>query len=243
MVKKTGALLWGILAWINVETKSNAQCIWPEVSPGSYTDSVQTVHSRFLKQIQDIQQNPCQPGGIVFTGSSSIRIWKNLASDFPDLPVCNTGFGGSTLPELLHYLPQLVLNQKPKGLVVYCGENDISLPYSTVADIVDQFRQLADSLNLHLPKIPIWYISVKPSLRSRAFLVKQECVNREIQAIIAAQHSTRWHYVDVRTPMLSPEGEPRPDLFLRDGLHMNENGYKIWQTQLQNKIAPYWLHK
>jgi hypothetical protein len=37
------------------------------------------------------------PGGIVFTGSSSIRLWTTLAGDFPAHRVLNRGFGGSEL--------------------------------------------------------------------------------------------------------------------------------------------------
>jgi lysophospholipase L1-like esterase len=219
--------------------KGQYACVWPEGIPKAYVDSVNSVNTRFLNQIQKIDTNTCSPNRIVFTGSSSVRLWKNLANDFPHIAICNTGFGGSTLPELITYLPQLVLKQKPKGLVVYCGENDISLAYSTVDDIIEQFERLVDSLNLHLPSIPIWYISVKPSILSRAYLEKQDCVNTKIQALFKTQTIQRWFFVDVRSGMLNPEGEPRPELFLRDGLHMNEQGYQIWKTQLQNAFDSY----
>ncbi|MBM3170236.1 MAG: G-D-S-L family lipolytic protein [Bacteroidetes bacterium] len=232
---------WGLLgSFLAFSIGLKAQCSWTEGTPNTYTDSVKKVETRFFNQIQVIAANPCKQGGIVFTGSSSIRLWKNIESSFPDLPVCNTGFGGSTLPELLKYLPELILNHKPKGLVIYCGENDISLPYSTVSDVVGQFKLLFDTLNFHLPSIPVWFISVKPSLLSRHFLEKQNCVNNEIKSILTTDKTQRWEFVDVRSPMLNEEGEPRPDLFLRDGLHMNENGYKIWQEQLQTLIYPKW---
>src|SRR5437763_4245357 len=47
---------------------------------------------------------PPAAGGIVFVGSSTIRLWASLVDDFPGLPVLNRGFGGSTFPEALHYL-------------------------------------------------------------------------------------------------------------------------------------------
>lgn len=222
--------------------KGQNLCLWPEGIPNAYVDSVNAVNTRFLTQIQQIEANPCKPNRIVFTGSSSIRLWKNLAGDLPDIPVCNTGFGGSTLPELITYLPQLVLNQKPKGLVIYCGENDISLPYSTVDDIVEQFHHLVDSLNRYLPNIPIWYISIKPSLLSRQYLEKQACVNDKIEALFKSQSIPRWRYIDVRSSMLTLEGEPQPDLFLRDGLHMNELGYRIWKEHLLKAFDAY-LHE
>jgi lysophospholipase L1-like esterase len=35
-------------------------------------------------------------------------------------------------------------------------------------------------------------------------------------------------FLDVATPMLGPNGKPRPELFSEDGLHMNERGYALW---------------
>ena len=217
-----------------------SQCLWTDSISGSYVDSVHAVSSRFNQQILAIKEQVCPTNSIVFTGSSSIRIWKTLASDFPDFPVCNTGFGGSTLPELITYLPELVYNHNPNGLVIYCGENDISLFYSTIDDIVHQFERLADSLNLHLPKIPIWFISVKPSLLSRQYLEKQNCINQRIKARIDSFPDHRWHFINIQTAMLSPEGEPNPTLFLKDGLHMNAQGYQIWRKIIADEIGKSW---
>jgi lysophospholipase L1-like esterase len=42
-------------------------------------------------------------------------------------------------------------------------------------------------------------------------------------------------YLDTATSMLNAEDQPKPQIFLDDSLHMNEEGYKIW-----NKIiSPY----
>ena len=38
---------------------------------------------------------PLAQGGVLFTGSSSIRLWKTLAEDFPGVALANRGFGGS----------------------------------------------------------------------------------------------------------------------------------------------------
>src|SRR5438874_11830761 len=54
---------------------------------------------------------PTPPGGIVFTGSSTIRLW-DLGKSFPDLAPLNRGFGGSHLADVRAYLPRLVLKHK-----------------------------------------------------------------------------------------------------------------------------------
>ncbi|MDA0930086.1 MAG: GDSL-type esterase/lipase family protein [Bacteroidetes bacterium] len=231
-------LLWAVLLHFAPLLKS--QCLWTDSISGSYVDSVNAVGARFIQQINAIKERKCPSNALVFTGSSSIRIWKTLASDFPDLPVCNTGFGGSTLPELITYLPELVYNHAPKGLLIYCGENDISLYYSKIDDIINQFEQMADSLNRHLPNAQIWFLSIKPSLLSRQYLEKQNCINRRIKARIESFPGNRWHFINIQTAMLSPDGEPNPNLFLKDGLHMNAQGYQIWKQIIQDELGKSW---
>ena len=68
---------------------------------------------------------PTPPGGIVFTGSSTIRLW-DLAKGFPDLAPLNRGFGGSHLADVRAYLPRLVLKHKPRLVVIRAGGNDLA---------------------------------------------------------------------------------------------------------------------
>src|SRR6478752_1255994 len=63
-------------------------------------------------------------GGVLFIGSSSIRVWKTAESDFADLMAVNRGFGGSHLEDVIFYAPRIVLPYKPKLIVLYAGEND-----------------------------------------------------------------------------------------------------------------------
>ncbi len=43
-------------------------------------------------------------------------------------------------------------------------------------------------------------------------------------------------FVDVWSPMLDEEGEPKKDIFLGDKLYMNAKGYEIWRETLAPKI-------
>ena len=40
-------------------------------------------------------------------------------------------------------------------------------------------------------------------------------------------------FLDVEKPMQDSAGQLRSDLFLKDGLHLNEAGYKVWAEQLR----------
>jgi hypothetical protein len=44
---------------------------------------------------------------VLFVGSSSIVFWETSLS-FPDLPIINRGFGGASLPEIIHYYDDVI---------------------------------------------------------------------------------------------------------------------------------------
>jgi lysophospholipase L1-like esterase len=169
------------------------------------------------------------PGGIVFFGSSSIRLWRSLASDFPGLPVVNRGFGGSTLPEATHYLPRIVLPHRPRTIVLYEGDNDLTFgwaPQQVAADYARFVRVVRDAL----PGTRIVFISVKPSPSRWQLVDQQRELNRLVRQMAA--RDTLQTFVDVFTPMLGANGRPRPELFLADSLHMTPAGYVVWREQL-----------
>src|SRR3954470_6470751 len=58
------------------------------------------------------KKNSVPTGGVLFYGSSSIRLWKSMKEDFPGLNVLNHGFGGSTAPDALRYFDRLVVPVK-----------------------------------------------------------------------------------------------------------------------------------
>lgn len=171
-------------------------------------------------------------GGIVFIGSSSIKRWTSLADDFAGLPVLNHGFGGSQLADSVHYADRLVMAYKPRAVVVYAGENDINAGKSPEAVHAD-FNAFRAKVHAALPKTRILYIAMKPSPSRWKLREKFERGNRLIADECA--RDPRLQFVDVWPPMLDAAGQPRPELFVKDMLHMNETGYAIWKKIL----APY----
>src|SRR5688500_17320352 len=58
-----------------------------------------TDSSRWELDIQAFEREDAvvrrRPGSVVFVGSSSIRLWQSLDTDFPGVAIINRGFGGS----------------------------------------------------------------------------------------------------------------------------------------------------
>jgi lysophospholipase L1-like esterase len=169
---------------------------------------------------------PPPPGGIVFTGSSSIRLWTTLSSDFPGLPVINRGFGGSQVPDVLALVDRLVIKYRPRQVVIYCGGNDINAGRSA-ADVVADTKALVRAIHAQLPQARIAYISVAPNPARWSQIQTVRAVNRALADWMTAD--PRLTFIDVHRHMLGPDGMPKPEIFVDDRLHMNEKGYAIWR--------------
>lgn len=174
----------------------------------------------------DVKQRP-EPGGVLFVGSSSIRLWDALETEFADARVIKRGFGGSRLSDCVKLLDRLVIKYRPRTVLLYAGDNDLA-EGSTPEQVLERVKAFADGVHGRLPQTNVTFISIKPSPARRALISKARAANRLVQAY-AALHP-RVDYIDVFTPMLAADGSPRLELFRRDALHLNEAGYALWRT-------------
>ncbi len=169
---------------------------------------------------------------ILFTGSSSIRLWEDLAARFPDKKVLNRGFGGSGLEDLTYYANRIIYPYKPKQIIIYAGENDIAAGKSP-EQVLTSFQTLIKVIRKQLPRTPIAYISMKPSPSRSDKLLQISQANSLIKEYLRTVK--RATYINVFDKMLDENKQPRPELFVLDNLHMNKQGYDIWTET----IRPY----
>jgi lysophospholipase L1-like esterase len=173
--------------------------------------------------------SPPPLGGVVFIGSSSIQAWPTLAADFPGVPVLNRGFGGSTLADVVYYADRILLPYRPRLVVLYAGDNDLALG-RTPERVLADYRAFVARLRADRPQALVAFVSIKPSPARRIYIDRVREANRLIQAEIA--RDSLQVYIDVFTPMLDASGQPRPELFVADSLHMTRTGYVLWRALL-----------
>ncbi|MHC4207259.1 MAG: GDSL-type esterase/lipase family protein [Planctomycetota bacterium] len=181
---------------------------------------------------------PANP--VLFVGSSSIRVWPDLAGDFPDYPVMNRGFGGSKMSDVLYYFDRIVAPYDPVLILVYEGDNDLAAGMSVDQVYVDylEFLTLVDE---QLPNVDVAFIATKPSPSRSRYLEVTRQLNTRFQDL-ASNNSHLW-YIDVFNPMLNEDGQPRPELFVSDMLHMNAAGYELWQSIIEPVLAAWAMPK
>jgi len=175
------------------------------------------------------------PGGVVFAGSSSVRLW-DLAGSFPDLRPLNAGFGGSRIADSDRFAPRLIHPWNPRTVVLYAGDNDLAGGL-TPDEVVRDFQAFATGLHAVLPDCRLVFLSIKPSASRWHLWPRAEEANARIRALCEAVGEPRLCFVDVSTPLLAADGRPDPQLFLEDRLHLNAAGYRKWHAVLAPVLA------
>jgi hypothetical protein len=179
--------------------------------------------------------NPPPKNAILFLGSSSIRKWTTLARDFPGHKVFNRGFGGSQLSDSIYYFDRIVLPYKPKMIVLYAGSNDIDAG-KTPETVVDDCKAFVRKVEGALPETKVAFISINASQSRWKDVKKIKQANRQIAAFMAKNEKRV--FIDTFPAMLDSAGEPRPDLYVWDRLHLNAKGYAIWTTIISPYLGP-----
>jgi lysophospholipase L1-like esterase len=182
---------------------------------------------------QDAADPPPQ-NAAVFVGSSSIRMW-DLSKSFPETPAINRGFGGSQACDAAHFAEQLVIKHRPRVVVFYSGDNDIAAG-KTAEQVHRDVREFVGKVRKALPETTIVIFSIKPSIARWKLRDAMQAANKLVAAD-AAEKDSHLVFLDVWPAMLGDDGEPRKELFREDGLHMNDEGYKLWSEMLQPHLA------
>jgi len=172
---------------------------------------------------------------VLFIGSSSIVYWETSIS-FPEFPIINRGFGGASLPEIIHYYDDIIKKYSPSVLVIYC-DTDVEKGKSPVVAVND-FMELVNRVRKDFPETEIIIISMKLTLIDY-FLGKDVRANKIIANKKLSEYCSdkkNLHFIDIVIPMLNPDGSLRSDIFLKDRMHLNHSGYKLWDSTLREKI-------
>lgn len=214
MLKHIGILLsffWTTAIFAQTETPP----FWDEIHAFKKEDSLQAPPKN----------------AILLVGSSSFQKWKDVGDYFPGFTIINRGFGGSSFPDLIRYADDVIFPYNPKQVVIYCGDNDLVASDTVTAQTVyRRFVALFTIIRSRLPQTSVVFVSIKPSPARAQLMPKMKTANALIKNFLKKQSRTA--YADVYKKMLLPNGKPKPQLFVADSLHMNPNGYKIWQQQL-----------
>ena len=195
-------------------------------------------HARWESAIKKFEEQdkakPPAKDGVLFVGSSSIRLWK-LDESFPKLNAINRGFGGSEIADSTHFADRIILKHEPRLILLYAGDNDIAKGKSAET-VTSEYRKFVKVVHARLPNSRIVFIAIKPSIKRWSFADENAKANAAILEI--CKKDERLDYADIWKPMIGEDGKPRPELFAKDGLHLNAKGYELWTSIVKPLIKP-----
>lgn len=192
---------------------------------------------RFASQIDAFAKKPPEKGGIVFTGSSSIRMWPQLRQDFPDFPVVNRGFGGCVSNDMILYFDTIVARHEPKLLVAYSGGNDLHEKL-TVDEAMADYTKFLIMGHERFPKMRVIVNSVKIAPSRMREIPRVNELNSRLKAWAANQPWVR--YLDTSSYLADEFGKPIPTFYRDDQLHLNDAGYARWKEILKPVVVEEW---
>lgn len=218
-----GSLSALFLSLVLVEAPLAAQAADPD--PARYAEQIEAFESWDAK-------NTAPDDAILFVGSSSIRFW-DTAEWFPEREVINRGFGGAHISDVNHYAEVTVLRHRPDVVVFYAGDNDIAAEKSPDR-VFEDYRTFVDAVLAEKPGTHIIFVAIKPSLARWSVWSAMQEANDRVRSFSRGRYNL--HYADVVPPMLGPDGEPIPEQFVDDGLHMTGAGYEAWTDVVSRSL-------
>jgi len=176
--------------------------------------------------------NPPPKHCILFTGSSTIRLWTNLVNEFPGQPVVGRGVGGCEIVDITHFADRIVFPYEPKMILLRCGGNDINAGKSPEQVFAD-FKEFVATVRVKLPETEIVFVAQNPTRARLKNRDKEQAMNKLIKEF--ASQNPHLQYCEMTDLVLDKEGNVRPDLFRADKLHFNEAGNKL----MAERVRPF----
>jgi lysophospholipase L1-like esterase len=188
--------------------------------------------TRFEKQIEAYEardkEAPPPKNPIVLTGASNIVRWKSFAEDLPGYDVINRGFGGSQIADVLYYADRVIIPYRPKMVIVQAGGNDLKSG-KTPEEVFSDAKALVAKIRAALPDTRIAFLSISPSPARWEMRETQAKLNALLRDYLTASDNLDFNnldFIDVNSAFLTTDGQPRPELFVADGQHHNDEGFK-----------------
>lgn len=203
---------------------------WPKPKPSAHD------FSKWEKAVAAFEEadrrNPPPKGAVLFVGSSTIVLWKTLATDFPGVAVLNRGFGGNQIKDSAHYAERMIFPYEPKAIFLRAGGNDINAGWPA-ADVFADYKAFVAKMRSRFPGIPIAFIGLSPTIKRWEQVAEGDKLNDLVKAYCEGEEGLA--YIECRALTLDADGKPRPELLDPDKLHFSPAGYKL----LAEAVRPY----
>lgn len=188
-----------------------------------------------MKKFDRMSRKEMPEEAILFYGSSSIRLWKDIESDMAPYPTIRRGYGGAALHDAAYYAKRVLSPIDYRALVIFVG-NDIwgTAADKSPAEMVDLMDLIVSTSRRHRPVAPVFLVEVT-HIPARDHLVEEINAANDALADYAERHANVY-FIPTRDIYLDDKGKVRRDYFRDDDIHQNEDGYRAWKNRIKTEI-------
>jgi hypothetical protein len=186
------------------------------------------MQERFEQKVREYEAGdraaPPPRGAILFAGDSQFYRWKTIREDLPGYTLINRGIDSFQTSDLIRYVDRLVLPYEPRLIVLHVGGNDVHNGKSPDQLLAD-FKTLVARVRTRYPQVPIVFSSITPGPGRWDEAARRVAANKAVQEYISTQPGLK--FIDLWSAMLTPDAQPREDLWVEDRVHPNHAGYLL----------------
>ena len=215
------------------------------MATSAFAQSTKKYSDHYYKRTAQFEQErPINPNDIVMLGDSLTEggDWATYFADWlPEgVSVVNRGIVGDDAPGIYDRLHQ-ILPGKPKKIFLLVGVNDISHQITSDSVLVD-IEKVVKEIRSNCPKTKLYIQSLLPYNFEKCIYktmnkVDKTPVIRDVNKGLkkmARKYNVKFIYL---YDYLKAPGSLHLDArFTKDGLHINQDAYKIWANALKKYI-------
>ncbi len=195
-----------------------------------------------IEKFEEIDVSKSYPSdAILFTGSSSIRMWSTINKDMLPYNIIQRGYGGAKLSDFVVYADRIIYPHQCQAIVLFIG-NDISGNDTDKSplEVSRLFRKTLYIIRRKFPDTPVFWISITPTPARWHVWPEIQEANGMIRKICENHRNT--YFIDTEKSFLTPSGLPNNELFITDRLHLNADGYELWTGIIKNELNKVLIH-
>lgn len=186
-----------------------------------------------FEQLDATESDPAD--AILFTGSSSIRLWSTIEEDLAPYAVIQRGYGGAKLTDFAVYTERIIYPHKFKALALFVA-NDITGGKSdkTPQEVLELFQYIVKQVRKKYKDEPVFFIQITPTNSRWKVWDKISEANNIVKNYCSKEKDL--YFIETADRFMGGDGKPRAELFREDQLHLNSEGYKIWTAVIKEHL-------
>ena len=179
-----------------------------------------------IKKLESLDKNE-NYNKILFIGSSSIRRWNSIKQDLAPYEPIKRAYGGARYSDLIHFTERLVSPHKVKAICIFVA-NDIKGEKNDLSpkEVLNLVKFIVKKIRKSHKNKPIFFIETTPTSKRWKVWDKISKANDLIKDFSSLNKNI--FYINTRSFYIKSNGMPDDNFFVKDKLHLNNKGYKLW---------------